>query len=306
MRKKFIYFIWFISTVGSAAELECARLTTPLEGSNDSPTSTIIRWTDQLEAIGYEVSIGTSPFVNDILEQKIFTDNFTEELELPPNTIIYVIIIPFSNTQFTVGCEQFTFTTAPECDFFVNPLTEISLCYTKDELSNRIVIDFNKVETELIEQQEDLMITYYDLVGNLIDLTQLSPNASDTRFNILVKVTDFNECSKQTKFDLILQVPMENNNCEEPESMINYQTFFTPNGDGINDLWQFSESLNETLPDKLVLIYDQYGKLLYQLDSNSAGWDGSYKGTVLPSSDYWFVVDIGDRKYLKGHFTLKR
>ncbi|WP_369971537.1 T9SS type B sorting domain-containing protein, partial [Psychroserpens sp. XS_ASV72] len=41
------------------------------------------------------------------------------------------------------------------------------------------------------------------------------------------------------------------------------------------------------------------------------GWDGTYNGSPMPTSDYWFVVEYGEpntgeRKEFKAHFTLKR
>ncbi|WP_146743712.1 T9SS type B sorting domain-containing protein, partial [Aequorivita sp. CIP111184] len=39
------------------------------------------------------------------------------------------------------------------------------------------------------------------------------------------------------------------------------------------------------------------------------GWDGTYGGSPLPSSDYWFRIEYteeGQTKEFKGHFTLKR
>ncbi|AUC80470.1 hypothetical protein CW736_03665 [Nonlabens sp. MB-3u-79] len=39
------------------------------------------------------------------------------------------------------------------------------------------------------------------------------------------------------------------------------------------------------------------------------GWDGTYNGQPLASSDYWFQVDYEENRTPKsfgGHFTLKR
>jgi gliding motility-associated-like protein len=38
----------------------------------------------------------------------------------------------------------------------------------------------------------------------------------------------------------------------------------------------------------------------------SQGWDGKFNNTLLPSSDYWFVVKRENGKVYKGHFSLKR
>jgi gliding motility-associated-like protein len=81
----------------------------------------------------------------------------------------------------------------------------------------------------------------------------------------------------------------------------------TPNNDGYFDTWHISGV--ETLPGTVVNIFDRYGKLLKTLTSDSSGWDGTYKGQLMPSNDYWFLADVvrGDVKFqAKGHFTLKR
>lgn len=86
--------------------------------------------------------------------------------------------------------------------------------------------------------------------------------------------------------------------------LLNYVKFFTPNGDGINDKWLVKFSKLE--PDLTVQIYDRYGKLLTVLGANNNGWDGTYNGEPLPSTDYWFVVNRQDGKVFKGHFAMKR
>lgn len=294
MLKKVLYFIFFIATGLSAAELECATLTSPLAGSNDAPTATIIRWTDQPEAIGYEVTVGTSQFENDIVEQTIYTENFTEQLTLPPNTTIYVIIIPFSNTQFAVGCEFLMFTTS-DCGYFVNPVTEVVLTQTEAE-QNNLQIDFEKLKWELVGEQENLVITYLDQEGNPIDLTTLEPNTENNRFEIFAKVTDALSCSKNVEFILVIESALE-----VPE--INYPKFFSPNGDGINDFWNL-ESL-ERINISSIKIHDRFGSLISQFSIDDQGWDGTFNGTPLPAADYWFVL-LTEEKPVKGHFSLKR
>jgi gliding motility-associated-like protein len=52
-------------------------------------------------------------------------------------------------------------------------------------------------------------------------------------------------------------------------------------------------------------IYDRFGKLVYDGKSTDGGWDGTYLGQKLPSTDYWYLVNIPeiDRQF-QGHFTL--
>ena len=87
---------------------------------------------------------------------------------------------------------------------------------------------------------------------------------------------------------------------------ITYPNYFTPNGDGYNDYW------NIRLPNEyegIISIYDRYGKLLKQLSAQGQGWDGTFNGNLLPSTDYWFKVEYienNQRKEFKSHFSLKR
>jgi gliding motility-associated-like protein len=89
--------------------------------------------------------------------------------------------------------------------------------------------------------------------------------------------------------------------------VIDYMKYFTPNGDGYNDTWNII-GLNAQHNAK-IYIFDRYGKLIKQLDPLGQGWDGTYNGQTLPSTDYWFTVDYTEnqqQKQFKAHFSLKR
>uniref|UniRef100_UPI00260C6A7B T9SS type B sorting domain-containing protein n=2 Tax=uncultured Psychroserpens sp. TaxID=255436 RepID=UPI00260C6A7B len=104
----------------------------------------------------------------------------------------------------------------------------------------------------------------------------------------------------------------DKNGCGEGSDeviVMDYPKFFTPNGDGYNDTWNISAINNQ--PNAKIYIFDRYGKLLKQLSPTGIGWNGTYNGNAMPTSDYWFVVEYnepntGDRKEFKAHFTLKR
>jgi gliding motility-associated-like protein len=87
---------------------------------------------------------------------------------------------------------------------------------------------------------------------------------------------------------------------------ITYPNYFTPNGDGYNDTWVIRLPIEY---DGLITIYDRYGKVIKQISSYGTGWDGTYNGNPLPSTDYWFKVEYTEnntRKEFKSHFSLKR
>jgi len=85
--------------------------------------------------------------------------------------------------------------------------------------------------------------------------------------------------------------------------LLMYTNFFTPNDDTYNDTWKINFSEYEV--GLTIKIFDRNGKFLKEL-GNNMGWDGTFNGKPLPSSDYWFLVTRADGREYRGHFTLKR
>ncbi|WP_405251446.1 T9SS type B sorting domain-containing protein [Dokdonia sp. Asnod3-C12] len=102
-------------------------------------------------------------------------------------------------------------------------------------------------------------------------------------------VRDKNGCGTVTKRQLILDYPR----------------YFTPNGDGYHDEWKII-GIGDIEDIASIYIFDRYGKLLKQLSPQSSGWNGIYRGKLLPSSDYWFLLKFNNREDVAGHFLLKR
>ncbi len=111
-----------------------------------------------------------------------------------------------------------------------------------------------------------------------------------------VIINDLNGCGTTEPIDFLV---------------VGYPKFFTPNNDTYNDYWNVKGI--ETLIDPVVHIFDRYGKLIKQLDASTIGWDGTFNGKPMPSSDYWFKMDYSRdeesvivARTLRTHFTLKR
>jgi len=99
------------------------------------------------------------------------------------------------------------------------------------------------------------------------------------------------------------------NNCgtvDELVSVIGFPKYFTPNGDSYNPYWQVKGISASFQPKSEVLVFDRTGKLLAELDPLGPGWDGTWNGKNMPSSDYWFKVNLQDGRTFTGHFALKR
>ncbi|PQJ74639.1 T9SS type B sorting domain-containing protein [Polaribacter gangjinensis] len=105
------------------------------------------------------------------------------------------------------------------------------------------------------------------------------------------------------------------NSCEQQiqrtVSVIGYNKYFTPNGDGINDFWNIKGLDSNSFKSINVSIFDRYGKVIHSItDFTSLGWDGSFNGKNLPENNYWFkseIIDKNDNLIKKsGNFSLIR
>lgn len=89
-------------------------------------------------------------------------------------------------------------------------------------------------------------------------------------------------------------------------SILGIPDYFTPNGDGYNDYWNIKGINIRFNPNTIIYIFDRFGKLVKQISPLGQGWDGTFNGNQMPSSDYWYSVQLEDGRVVKGHFSLKR
>jgi len=82
--------------------------------------------------------------------------------------------------------------------------------------------------------------------------------------------------------------------------------FFTPGSGDENDEWKVPE-LADAYPDAVITIFDRFGKKLVEIKASDGGWDGTYLGKPMPTTDYWYEIVVAeiDKIYI-GHFTLLR
>lgn len=64
---------------------------------------------------------------------------------------------------------------------------------------------------------------------------------------------------------------------------------FTPNGDGINDVWNIAEL--STYPGNTVNIYNRYGLKIFSSAGYNQPWDGTYNGEPAPVGTYYYIID---------------
>ena len=101
----------------------------------------------------------------------------------------------------------------------------------------------------------------------------------------------------------------KNFNCgffsEQPFVVILVPAFFTPNGDGFNDV--FVVKGLDRFPNSSLTIFNRYGKFIHHIVPAQTFWDGTLNGEKLPADDYWYVLKIDETTPTrKGHFSLLR
>ena len=73
------------------------------------------------------------------------------------------------------------------------------------------------------------------------------------------------------------------------ESSLDMPNAFSPNGDGINDMYKAKEGY-QSLVEFHAEIYNRWGQKLYEWSDPADGWDGTYKGKDVKQGVYFVHV----------------
>ncbi|GAA4435822.1 hypothetical protein GCM10023091_12970 [Ravibacter arvi] len=75
-----------------------------------------------------------------------------------------------------------------------------------------------------------------------------------------------------------------------------YPSSFTPNGDGINDVWKPIRDADELE----VWVYSRWGEVVFHMKGGSREWDGTYKGQPVPAGTYTYRLMVHGRYNYSG------
>lgn len=73
------------------------------------------------------------------------------------------------------------------------------------------------------------------------------------------------------------------------ESKLEFPNAFSPNGDGINDIYK-AKSGYQSITEFHAYIFNRWGQKLYEWDNPAEGWDGKYKGKDVKQGVYYVLV----------------
>jgi gliding motility-associated-like protein len=152
------------------------------------------------------------------------------------------------------------------------------------------------------------------------DVTQLSATADPgsyrwTPSNTLSSATTLNPVVK-TWTTVTYTLSVEKDGCIASDSVtVNVVPYcvkpmeaFTPNHDGINDVWLVT--LGSCLKLAKVDIFNRYGTRVYHSDDYKNNWNGTYEGKPLPDGTYYYIISYtlinGKSVYMRGNVTILR
>jgi gliding motility-associated-like protein len=165
---------------------------------------------------------------------------------------------------------------------YPNPIADFSYSPEKIYISNPNV-QFEDLSTGTV-------VDWYWDFGNGFNAGQQNPNHTYTAggsYNVVLLIEDENGCVDSAEQTLIVK----------DELLALIPTAFTPNGDGLNDVFRLSGLGYEEVKIK---IYSRWGELIYASD-NFQQWDGKYKGEVVQNGVYVYIITIKDSRGYNTH-----
>jgi gliding motility-associated-like protein len=137
-----------------------------------------------------------------------------------------------------------------------------------------------------------ILNTYYlggDTTKNEIKISAMAFSGLEDIIEIIV--TDNHNCIVRNEYNVEINVPFPN--------------VFTPDGDGINDIFLGGDKYRNR--EFHLSIINRWGNLLY---SGNSGWDGTYRGHKVPPGTYLFAIELrlsdGSIRTVKGTVALIR
>ncbi len=247
--------------------------------------------TDEIKCGGDTAKIS----VYDVIGSAPFSYKWSPERFLSQDSAAAPFAFPDSNTQFTVvvsdslGCKDsaaviVNVSEAANASFYN---TAKSGC--EDGIITSFAIDSSALNytwildgVEIGEQRAVSFDATQSVDYNLQLVVQTIENCIDTSIQIL----NINETDLSFNSDSIANV-------------------FTPNGDGINDLIDFSMGSNFA-DCSTVYVYNRWGALVFESINGYPIWDGrTYSGNICDEGVYFYRLDVKEKSY-QGHVTLIR
>mgnify|MGYP000455404484 FL=1 len=128
-------------------------------------------------------------------------------------------------------------------------------------------------EPYLVRHEEETDFTFNEAGGHCIALIAYFMNGNDT----IVKY-DADYWADATPIRISIST-----------SKLEFPNAFSPNGDGMNDVYRAKTDYQSIVEFKAV-IYNRWGQKHYEWNDPAGGWDGTYKGNPVKQGVYYVQV----------------
>lgn len=128
-------------------------------------------------------------------------------------------------------------------------------------------------EPYLVRHEEETDFTFNEAGGHCIALIAYFMNGNDT---IVKYDTDYWMDATPIRISI-------------STSKLDFPNAFSPNGDGMNDIYRAKTDYQSIVEFKAV-IYNRWGQKLYEWNNPAGGWDGTYKGNPAKQGVYYVQV----------------
>ena len=130
-----------------------------------------------------------------------------------------------------------------------------------------------------------------------------------------VRVTDLDGCVSEAT--IFINIEDMEEDMEEPvdDNDIFFPSGFSPNNDGINDVFSGFSNSSKVAQIETLQIFDRWGNKVYEGNNGSIldfnfGWDGTYNDRLMDAGVYLFFAKVelmdGRNILVKGDITLSR
>jgi len=271
----------------------------------DSNANYLIEVTSACGALEDSINVRFFPNLPDSLLPRDTINCFDANFTLVRPTIAGVSFVwsDSSNQRtFEVGESQVVWLAAfNACGTFVDTMNilfngELTTSFGPDT----VICD----EDTVLLKGSDSLATYLWSTGDTVDSIWTKLDQRMQRYSVTITK---GQCSKveSIRFDL------DDNACPSIDCDVEYSNIFTPNGDGINDLFRPSTTCN--IFSYQLTIFNRWGQLVHETRNIAYGWDGYINGEMAAEGVYYFTLDYKDevavdvdRNVFAGSFTLKR
>lgn len=302
-------------------EFDLNAISQQIRTNNALPASAEIQYfVSQQDALNLTNALA-SPYPNTTANQQIIYARITNSCsEILPVTLIVTAFSSNLADESIPICDDQTLTLDPGTNFSsyswnTNPI-QTTQTITVSESGNYSVTVTNSdgcsaTKTYFVATSEPPTITGIDtnsFSGNANSITVYVSGSGSYEYslnNVIYQTSNVFTGVYPGEYTIYVRDTHGCGDDFETTVVLDYPRFFTPNGDGYNDVWKIN-NLDANYPNSRLFIFNRYGKLLKQISTENDGWDGTLNNSALPSDDYWFTLTFENGRIIKGHFALKR